>query len=76
MINRFSKRQASIKFFRVILDENISRKEHIKAVESKLSKNIDLLCGAKKLLDNKSLKIIYFSHIHSYLNHLTIIVHV
>ena len=51
-----------------MLDENISWKEHIKAVENKLSKNIGLLCKAKQLLDNESLKSVYFSYIHSYLN--------
>ena len=55
-----------------MLDENISWKEHIKAVENKLSKNIGLLCKAKQLLDNESLKSIYFSYIHSYLNYANI----
>ena len=35
-----------------MLDENISRKEHIKTVENKLSKNTGLLLKAKKILDN------------------------
>ena len=47
----------------------ISWKEHIKTIENKLSKDIGLLCKAKKLLDNESLKPIYLSYIHSYLNY-------
>ena len=47
----------------------ISWKEHIKTIENKLSKDIGLLCKAKKLLDNESLKTIYLSYIHSYLNY-------
>ena len=74
------KRQTSIKFLGVMLDENISWKEHIenktvkqqKTVENKLSKNIGLLCKAKQLLDNESLKIIYFPYIHSYFNYANI----
>ena len=49
-----------------MLDENSSWKEHIKIAEHKLSKNIGLLCKAKQLLDNESLKSIYFSYIHSF----------
>ena len=62
----------TIKFLGVMLDGNISWKEHIKTVENKLSKNIGLLCKAKQLLDNESLKSIYFSYIHSYLNYANI----
>ena len=53
------KRQASIKFLGVMLDENILWKEHIKTVENKLSKKISLLCKAKPSLDNESLKSIF-----------------
>ena len=55
-----------------MLDENISWKEHIKTVENKISKKIGLLCKTKQLLDNESLKSIYFSYIHSYLNYANI----
>ena len=37
-----------------MLDEDILWKEHMKTVESKLSKNTDSLCRAKQLLDNDS----------------------
>ena len=55
-----------------MLDKNISWKEHIKAVENKLSKNIGLLFKSKQLLDNESLESIYLSYIHSYLNYANI----
>ena len=55
-----------------MLAKNISWKEHIKTVENKLSKNIGLLCKAKQLLDNESLKSIYFSYVHSNLNYFSI----
>ena len=55
-----------------MLDENISRKEHIKTVENELSKNLGLLCKAKQSLINESLKSIYFSYIYSYLNYANI----
>ena len=44
IVNSVLKRQTSINFLGVMLDENISWKEHIKAVENKLSNNI---CYAK-----------------------------
>ena len=47
IVNSVLKRQTSIKFLGVMLDENISWKEHTKTVENKLSKNIGLFCKAK-----------------------------
>ena len=41
-------------------------------VETKLTKNIELLYHAKPLLEEKSLKIIYFAFFHSYLNYANI----
>ena len=49
------------KFLGVMLDENMSWKDHIKTTEKKkLTKNIDLLYRAKPYLDVTSLKSIYF----------------
>ena len=62
----------SIKFLGVMLDENVSWKYHIKTVQNKLSKNIGLLCRAKQFLDETSLKTIYFSYIHYFLNYANI----
>ena len=70
--NSIIKRKSSVKFLGVMLDENISWKEHIKTTEKKLAKNIGLLYRAKPYLDEMSLKTIYFSYIHSYLNYANI----
>ena len=55
-----------------MLDEQISLNDHIKTVESKLAKNIGLLNHASYFLNDLSLKTIYFSYIHSYLNYANI----
>ena len=67
--NKLIEKTPCIKFLEVILDENISWKYQIKTVENKLSKNIGLLCRAKQFLDETSLKTIYFSFIHCFLNY-------
>ena len=70
--SKIIKKTSFIKFLGVMLDENISWKNHIKTVENKLAKNIGLLYRAKQFLDEKSLKTIYFSYIHSFLNYANI----
>ena len=59
----------SIKFLGIMLDEHTSWNDHIKTVESKLAKNIGLLNRGSYFLNKHSLKKIYFSYIHSYLNY-------
>ena len=44
------KREHSMKFLGVILDENVTWKEHIKLIENKTAKNIGILYKAKFLL--------------------------
>ena len=65
-------RKTAIKFLGVMLVENISWEEHVRTVETKLAKNIGLIYRAKHLLEEKSLKSIYFAYIHSYLNYVNI----
>ena len=55
-----------------MLDEHITWNEYIKTIGKKLAKNIGLLYKARVLLDKESLKTIYFSNIHSYLNYANI----
>ena len=55
--NGIIKRKSSVKFLGVMLDENISWKDHIKTIEKKLAKNIGLLYRAKPYLNETSLKI-------------------
>ena len=66
------KKTSSIKFLGVMLDEHISWKDHIKTVENKLAENIGLLNRVSYFLNRNSLKTIYFSYIHSYLNYASI----
>ena len=67
-----TERKTAIKFLEVMLDENISWDEHICTVETKLAKNIGLLYRTKPLIEEKSLKSIYFAYIHTYLNYANI----
>ena len=65
-------RVASIKFLRVLLllDEHLSRKEHIRYIENKIAKNIGLLYRAKTFLGKHSLlTLYYYSYILTYLNY-------
>ena len=63
------KRENSVKFLGVIMDENLTWKNHIEVVENKISKNIGVLYRASHLLDFKSLLKIYFSFIHIYISY-------
>ena len=62
-------RESVIKFLGVLLDENISWKTHISTIENKISKNLGILYKARLVLNQKSIKQLYFSFIHSYLNY-------
>ena len=70
--NKSIERKSSTKFLGVMLDEHIAWNDHILAIEKKLPKNIGLLYRARQFLDKESLKTIYFSYIHSYLNYANI----
>ena len=65
-------RVESIKFLGVFIDENLTWKEHIKYTENKIAKNIGLLFRAKHYLHRKSLLLLYFAYIHSYINYANI----
>ena len=71
--NEYIERETSIKFLGVILDENLTWNKHIHVIENKISKNIGILFKAKYILNQKCLKSIYFSFIHSYINHANIV---
>ena len=55
-----------MKFLSVLLDHNLSWKEHIKYLENKIAKNIGLMYRGKAFLDKESLLALYYSYIHSY----------
>ena len=54
--NSIIKNKSLVKFLGVMLDENISGKDHIKTIEKRLTENIGLLYRAKPYLDETSLK--------------------
>ena len=65
-------RISSIKFLGVILDKHISWIDHVRNVENKIVKNIGLFYRVGQFLDEDSLKTVYFSYVHSYLNYANI----
>ena len=67
------KREDSMNFLGVILNENLCWKKHIEVLESKLSKNIGILYKVKPFLNLNCLKQLYFSFINSYLNYCNIV---
>ena len=67
--SRYRNRVITMKFLCVLLDDNLSWKEHIKYPENKIAKNIGLMYMAKPFLDKESLLALCYSYIHSYLNY-------
>ena len=53
--NQVIKRQSSTKFLGILLDENLSRKEHLKLTENKVATNIGLIYKTKPYLNKDSL---------------------
>ena len=66
------KRKNSIKFLGVIIDKNLTWKNHTKVIENKICKNIGVLYRASHLLGLKNLLKIYFSFIHIYISYANI----
>ena len=54
------KRENSVKFQGVIIDQNLTWKNHIEVLENKFFRNIAVLYRASHLLDFKNLLKIYF----------------
>ena len=67
--NSSIKREKIMKFLGVLLDENMTWKNHVSCVENKISKNLGILYKARGLLNKKCMKQLYFSFVHSYLNY-------
>ena len=68
-INNYDiERVNTMKLLGVLLDDNLSWKEHIKSLENKIAKNIGLMYRVKPFLDKESLLTLYYYYIHSYLN--------
>ena len=69
IINYEIQREESIKFFRVLLNQHLTWKEHIKLTENKIAKNIAILHKARPYLDKRALLYLYYSYIQSYQNY-------
>ncbi|MCA9346951.1 hypothetical protein KC960_05680, partial [Candidatus Saccharibacteria bacterium] len=63
------KRVYSMKFLGVLLDEHLTWQAHINNVEAKVSKSIGIIAKARKYLNLKALKTLYFSFIHPYITY-------
>ena len=68
IINRKIKREESIKFLRVLLDENVTSKQYRKYIENKCAKNIGLLYKGKHHLNKKCLLALCYSYVHNRIN--------
>ena len=73
MSDREKKRITSIKYLGVLIDEHLTCKEHITVIENKVSKKLGILYRAGRVLDSTTLKNLYFSFMHSYLNYRNIV---
>ena len=63
-INNYNiERILSIKFLGVLLDENLSWKDHIKYAENKIFKNTGILYKARDYLSKESLLSLYYAYI-------------
>ena len=67
------KRKHVTKFLGVFIDENLSWKQHIEILTSKISKSIGILYKSRDVLSKQCLKQVYFSFIHSYVNYANIV---
>ena len=62
--NHDIERVNTMKFLDVLLDDDLSWKEHIKYLENKTAKNIGPMYRAKPFLDKEFLLALYYSYIH------------
>ena len=66
------KPEESIKIIGVLLDANVTWKEHLKYIENKCAKNIGLLYKVKYHLYKKCLLALYVSYVHTYMKYANI----
>ena len=67
--NTIIHRDKVTKFLGILIDENLSWKYHIDAVNKKNSKTIGILYNARQFLNKHNLKLLYFAFVQSYLNY-------
>jgi hypothetical protein len=58
-----------IKFLGLIIDDTLSRKQHIEQLISKMSTACYALRNIKHILPLDTLKVIYFAHVHSIISY-------
>ena len=63
------KRETTMKFLGVLLDEHLTWKAHISMIEKNISKNTGILYKARPLIDKKNLRNLYFAYIQSHINY-------
>lgn len=51
LIDKEIKQISSINFLRVLIDQYLTCREHIKVVENKISKKLGIFCKTKRVLD-------------------------
>ena len=66
-------RSKTAKFLGVVIDENLSWKNHINYIKAKIAKNVGIIRGLKYLLPESTLKTPYNTLILPYLNYCNII---
>ena len=71
--NRVIERVVKTKFLGVILDEQLSFKQHVTYVKNKLSKSIGIIKKAKQVLNKDCLLSLYYAFIYPYLLYCVII---
>ena len=67
--NSIIKRESTVRFLGVFLDENLTWRPHIDLIENKISKYLGILYNARRTLNEECTKQLYFSFIHSYLSY-------
>ena len=53
----------------LIIDKSVTWKAHINIISTKISKSIGILYRARLIIPRKQSNQLYFSFVHSYLNH-------
>ena len=72
MDNNAVDRENVVKFLGVLVDENLSLKQHINNARTKISKIIDMLYKSRGLVKQPLLKQLYFSFTHYDFNYANI----
>ena len=72
MDNIVIERENATKFLGVLIDENLSWKQHINEASGKISKSIGILYKSRGIVKQPLLKQLYFSFIHCHMNYANI----